>query len=64
MKYQMEIHFKNMRSKMLLNNLNPIKSHDPDQFHPVAVKELAVVIPIPLCVIFNKALESEMFPDE
>ena len=47
----------------LLKSLNTSKSPGPDQIHPKVLNELADVIDVPLCIIFNSSFESATVPE-
>ena len=47
-----------------LKDLNPNKAQGPDKIPPRVLKELADVLDTPLCILFNKSLESGVIPDD
>ena len=47
----------------LLKSLDTSKSPGPDQIHPKVLNELADVIDVPLCIIFNSSFESGTVPE-
>ncbi|VDI46730.1 Hypothetical predicted protein [Mytilus galloprovincialis] len=55
--------FKPKEINKLLKNLNTSKSPGPDQVHPKVLYELADIIDIPLCIIFNSSFSSGIVPE-
>ena len=47
-----------------LSKLNPNKAQRPNQVLPRALKELSEQLAKPLCILFNKSLESGLIPDD
>ena len=45
-----------------LQNLNPTKSADPDNLHPMILKECANELPPSLCMLFNNSLRLSKLP--
>lgn len=56
--------FKPEEVRLLLKSLDTSKSPGPDLVHPKVLYELAEVIDIPLCLIFNSSLGSGVVPEE
>ena len=47
-----------------LSKLNPNKAQGPNQVLPRALKELSDQLAMPLCILFNKSLESGLIPGD
>ena len=51
-----------IRSK--LQELNPNKSHGPDEIPPKVLKEVSEELSLPLCNLYNKSLETGSLPED
>jgi hypothetical protein len=47
-----------------LKNLKVDKSPGPDGLHPKVLKEMAGILDLPLTMLFNKSLETNILPRE
>ena len=47
-----------------LSKLNLIKAQEPDKVPPRVLKELSDQLAMPLCILFNKSLESGLIPGD
>ena len=53
-----------MAVKEKLQALNPSKAQGPDKIPPRVLKELSEELALPLCILFNKSLESGEVPED
>ena len=50
--------------QVTLSQLDPNKAQEPDQGPPRVLKELSEQLAVPLCILFNKSIESGLIPDD